>query len=138
MHKSSISTQNECSVESLPPAAVAEEPADTAVFCEGTVIFTHQKWSGASYSDRVLNGTSFLRTNRYLAATALQNECSVESLPPAAVAEEPADTAVFCEGTVSQHARKGRYRRLVERVYKSSCEQSVCMCEDEDEEFLLQ
>ena len=28
---------------------------EKAIGCD---VFTHQKWSGASYSDRVLNGTS--------------------------------------------------------------------------------
>ena len=31
---------------------------EKAIGCD---VFTHQKWSGASYSDRVLNGTSLLK-----------------------------------------------------------------------------
>lgn len=107
---------------------------EKAIGCD---VFTHQKWSGASYSDRVLNGTSFLRTNRYLAATALSRVLTDRSL-----------TKHSCVGWLFRNGGRrqrfdrafvlSRYRRLVERVYKSSCEQSVCMCEDEDEEFLLQ
>lgn len=106
---------------------------EKAIGCD---VFTHQKWSGASYSDRVLNGTSFLRTNRYLAATALSRVLTDRSL-----------TKHSCVGWLFRNGGRrqrfdrafvlSRYRRLA--MCKSSCEQGACMCEeDKDEEFLLQ
>jgi isocitrate lyase len=65
---------------------------EKAIGCD---VFTHQKWSGASYSDRVLNGTSLLETNWYLAAFALSPVLTDRSLikPPAVSAGSSATAA---------------------------------------------